>query len=718
MLVVAQAVRRGVSRALRQLRLPVRPAAGGHRRARCARRSGSSRRPASTWSSSTAPPTSPRRSRRSPGPGIPVFAQFGITPQTALRYGVDVQRDPVGRSQVPDEMIDELVAEAKRLEAAGAVAAELHQLRPGRRRRRRRRRSRIPVLGGFGGGPWLDGRIRMATAAIGYAASAIDDPPDTYANVAQITLDAITAYAEDVRAGRQIQGGIPVPPRDLTGAPTRGAPMPTAVIDGIATRYEVDRRRPAAADVLARRLRLHAWRAGATRRHLPAARPCRRTSPSTTPASSSTGASPGRPAAGSSGSPGPTTCAQGVGLLDHLGIERAHLMGGCVGCSTVAAARRRPPRPGARAWCCSRRRAACSYRMKQHARFVQHLGVRRRARAGGGRRAGPRATATGFSKDPRVGPVGHRPAQRRRRSPRRTRPWTRTATAPSVSGTGAAAVRPRHGARRRAGGPAGPRHPGAHRARAGHLARALGGALPAGVPAATRSTGTCRWPSRPTRRRRSGSWSSSATATGRSSSERRSVRVRAQRSGRAARWCTPPLNGRVEPGASDLARRARRRRTFAPEHQHVGVVVAAGDLGGEQVWHRPARMPRILLQAITSPWPLPPMTIAAVGAARRRPAGRRRRTAAGSRRPSRSCARRDRRPRGPRSCSHADEVRLEGDPVVVGGDRDAHGAISRPGRACDGANRSSTVDRRASGCAGRRRGRRSSSSTARFGSMP
>ena len=29
--------------------------------------------------------------------GIPVFAQFGITPQTALKYGVDLQRDPDGR---------------------------------------------------------------------------------------------------------------------------------------------------------------------------------------------------------------------------------------------------------------------------------------------------------------------------------------------------------------------------------------------------------------------------------------------------------------------------------------------------------------------------------------------------------------------------------------------------------------------------------------------
>ena len=53
------------------------------------------------------------------GAGIPVFAQFGITPQTALRYGVEYARDALGRRQVPVEMTDALVAEAKRLEEAG-----------------------------------------------------------------------------------------------------------------------------------------------------------------------------------------------------------------------------------------------------------------------------------------------------------------------------------------------------------------------------------------------------------------------------------------------------------------------------------------------------------------------------------------------------------------------------------------------------------------------
>jgi 3-methyl-2-oxobutanoate hydroxymethyltransferase len=70
----------------------------------------------------------------------------------------------------------------------------------------------IPVLGGLGGGPWLDGRMRMAHAAIGYGASFLESKTETYANVAKITLEALAAYADDVRAARQIKGGIPVKP--------------------------------------------------------------------------------------------------------------------------------------------------------------------------------------------------------------------------------------------------------------------------------------------------------------------------------------------------------------------------------------------------------------------------------------------------------------------------------------------------------------------------
>jgi 3-methyl-2-oxobutanoate hydroxymethyltransferase len=140
--------------------------------------------------------------------GIPVFGQFGITPQRALRFGVDYQ-DMAG-ALLPEEMTGELVAEAKRIEDAGASLLDFTNSGPVAGPAVVEAVS-VPVLGGFGGGPWLDGRVRMGHAAIGYAAKGLDKAPDTYANVAATTLDAFTAYAADVRAGRQIRGGIPVP---------------------------------------------------------------------------------------------------------------------------------------------------------------------------------------------------------------------------------------------------------------------------------------------------------------------------------------------------------------------------------------------------------------------------------------------------------------------------------------------------------------------------
>jgi 3-methyl-2-oxobutanoate hydroxymethyltransferase len=65
----------------------------------------------------------------------------------------------------------------------------------------------IPVIGGLGGGPWLDGRVRAVVAAIGYQAASLDsETPPRYASVAKIALDAIATYADDVRSGRQIRG--------------------------------------------------------------------------------------------------------------------------------------------------------------------------------------------------------------------------------------------------------------------------------------------------------------------------------------------------------------------------------------------------------------------------------------------------------------------------------------------------------------------------------
>lgn len=140
--------------------------------------------------------------------GIPVFAQIGITPQTALRYGMEYASMASPDAHVPEQMAERLVREAVRMEEAGAVMIDFTNSGPVVGPQIVEAVS-IPVVGGFGGGPWLDGRVRMAHAAIGYGASTLDREVETYAQVARTALEAIGAFAEDVRAGRQIRGGVP-----------------------------------------------------------------------------------------------------------------------------------------------------------------------------------------------------------------------------------------------------------------------------------------------------------------------------------------------------------------------------------------------------------------------------------------------------------------------------------------------------------------------------
>src|SRR5712691_4347472 len=105
--------------------------------------------------------------------GIPVFAQFGITPQTALQYGVAYDAMLKGGVQLPAATTAKLVAEAKRLEEAGASLLDFTHSGPVAGPAVVAAVS-IPVIGGLGGGPWLDGRVRLAHTAIGYAAKWID----------------------------------------------------------------------------------------------------------------------------------------------------------------------------------------------------------------------------------------------------------------------------------------------------------------------------------------------------------------------------------------------------------------------------------------------------------------------------------------------------------------------------------------------------------------
>src|SRR4029077_16742007 len=161
------------------------------------------------------------------GAGIPVFAQFGLTPQTASKYGIPYSTQNSLAAQASAGAAEKLVEEAKLLEAAGACLLDFTNSGPiagaavaaGGKipviggfgggagvERAGAAGVKIPVIGGFGGGPWLDGRVRLAHTAIGYGEKWLDATTETYANTARAALDAFTALIADARDGRQIKG--------------------------------------------------------------------------------------------------------------------------------------------------------------------------------------------------------------------------------------------------------------------------------------------------------------------------------------------------------------------------------------------------------------------------------------------------------------------------------------------------------------------------------
>jgi 3-methyl-2-oxobutanoate hydroxymethyltransferase len=191
MALVCEAVRRGVTRALVSCDIPFGPLAEGTDAAvRAARRvvkeAGADIVKVDAESSSV------DTVRAIATAGIPVWAQFS------------------GGAAEPD--VERLVREAKRLESDGASLLDFRYSGPVAGPEVVRAVS-IPVIGGLGGGPWLDGRVRALVAAIGYLAAAVGDTTDRYANVAEIALTAVKALSDDVRAGRQIRGALPATPR-------------------------------------------------------------------------------------------------------------------------------------------------------------------------------------------------------------------------------------------------------------------------------------------------------------------------------------------------------------------------------------------------------------------------------------------------------------------------------------------------------------------------
>jgi 3-methyl-2-oxobutanoate hydroxymethyltransferase len=203
-LICCKAVRRGTTRALVSCDLPFGPVQEGlhsamHAAVRLIKEGGAD------MLKVDAAAEFPETVRALTRAGIPVFAQFGLTPQTALKYGVPYSAQNAAGIQTDPAMVSRLVDDAKRLEDAGAVMLDFTNSGPVAGPAVVAA-VKIPVLGGFGGGPWLDGRVRLAQTAIGSSEKWLEAKTDTYVNTAKLTLEAFTALIADVRAGKQIKG--------------------------------------------------------------------------------------------------------------------------------------------------------------------------------------------------------------------------------------------------------------------------------------------------------------------------------------------------------------------------------------------------------------------------------------------------------------------------------------------------------------------------------
>jgi 3-methyl-2-oxobutanoate hydroxymethyltransferase len=204
MLVVCKAVRRGTTRALVSCDLPFGPVQQGVDSAlaaaiRIVKEGGAD------LIKVDAAADFPEAVRALVRAGIPVFAQFGLTPQTALKFGIPYGAQSAAGAQASPALTQQLVTEAKLLEEAGASMLDFTNSGPVAGKAVVEA-VKIPVIGGYGGGPWLDGRVRLAHTAIGYAEKWLDAKADTYVNTAKAALEAFTALIADVRAARQIKG--------------------------------------------------------------------------------------------------------------------------------------------------------------------------------------------------------------------------------------------------------------------------------------------------------------------------------------------------------------------------------------------------------------------------------------------------------------------------------------------------------------------------------
>lgn len=125
--------------------------------------------------------------------GIPVMGHLGFTPQSVNAIGVRVQ----GREA---EEEDRLIAEAERLDRAGAFAVVL-ELIPAALAERITSGIGAPTIG-IGAGSACDGQVLVLPDMLGLNESFSPRFLKRYANLSETVRDAVRAYGDDVKQRR------------------------------------------------------------------------------------------------------------------------------------------------------------------------------------------------------------------------------------------------------------------------------------------------------------------------------------------------------------------------------------------------------------------------------------------------------------------------------------------------------------------------------------
>src|SRR5512141_2415044 len=124
--------------------------------------------------------------------GIPVMAHLGFTPQSVRTLGMRVQGRERGDA-------DRLVEEAIALEEAGAFSIVL-ELLPSDVAEKITAAVTIPTIG-IGAGPRCDGQVLVLPDLLGLNEEFAPKFLKKYANLAEVSRQAVARYAQEVRAG-------------------------------------------------------------------------------------------------------------------------------------------------------------------------------------------------------------------------------------------------------------------------------------------------------------------------------------------------------------------------------------------------------------------------------------------------------------------------------------------------------------------------------------